>query len=377
MPPEILLRFTALGDILLAVPAARALLRRGIDLHWVIHRRWAPLAPWLPATVHLLGGMGDLLPLARRLRTWRPGRVHDLQGKPLSLALGWLLGAPVTRYAKRPWAEQWAAMRGGYPLRGGDPRPVWQRYLATIGEPAAPPDGRLVMPASCSPRVDAFLHEHGLASGAFVLIHPGAAHPGKVLPPAALAAVPAIWPRLAAIGDRADLSLPAGVVDLRGRLPLDLLPGVMAHARGVVSTDSGPMHLARAVGVPVVGIFLQTDPSLGFSPLPGAAVRIISRDLPCKPCSLHGQRATCPEGHWACRDLDWGTIAADLRRWFDHLAQATPPSAAAEEGPTRWRAADPPAGMRQGMSAAPPGRPAPSVWEPPASHVPTGVRQAP
>ncbi len=322
MGPEILLRFTAMGDILLAVPAARALARCGADLHWVIHRRWEPLARFLPATVHLIGGAGDLLPLARRLRRMRPARVHDLQGKPLSLALGWLLGAPVTRYAKRPLAEQWAAAWGKYPLRGADPRPVWQRYLDTVGETAAPPDGRLTLSASV-PAVDLFLREHGLEPGSFVLVHPGASHPGKALPAPALAAVAGIWPRLAAIGDRAEPALPAGMVDLRGRLPLDLLPGVMARARGVVSSDSGPMHLARAVGVPVAGLFLQTDPSLGFSPLPGPGVKVISRDLPCKPCSLHGQRATCPEGHWACRDLDWVRVVADLRTWFDGPALAS------------------------------------------------------
>lgn len=313
MAVEVLLRFTAMGDLLLAIPTARALAARGVEVHWVIHRRWGALAPFLPATVHLGGETEGSLRLARRLRHLNPRRVLDLQGKPVSRLLSCLIDAPVARYGKRPWDEQWQALRGRYPLRPTDDRPVWQRYLDVAGVGGEAPDGRLDLSAGRLAAAAAFLcDELGLAPHTFVLVHPGASHPGKALPVEAVAALLRAIPNPVVMGDHPEPPLPMAVRDLRGRLPLGLLPGVMALSRGVVSTDSGPMHLAGAVGVPVAGLFLQTDPRLGFSPLPSPRTKVISRDLPCKPCSLHGQRATCPEGTWACRDLPWEKVAAEV-----------------------------------------------------------------
>ena len=121
---------------------------------------------------------------------------------------------------------------------------------------------------------------------------------------------------LAAIGDgETPLPVPS-IIDLRGKIPLSELPWVMSLSSGIISSDSGPMHLARAVDIPVAGIFLQTDPCLGFSPIPGPRVKVISRPLGCKPCSLHGRRSVCPEKTWACRDLSWDEIAADIAAFF-------------------------------------------------------------
>ncbi|NLI77323.1 MAG: glycosyltransferase family 9 protein [Candidatus Riflebacteria bacterium] len=322
MPVEVLLRFTAMGDLLLAIPTARALAARGVEVHWVIHRRWGALAPFLPATVHLGGEAEGSLRLARRLRRRNPRRVLDLQGKPVSRLLSCLIGAPVARYGKRPWDEQWQALRGRYPLRPTDDRPVWRRYLDVAGVGGEAPDGRLDLSAARLAAAAAFLRDElGLAPHTFVLVHPGASHPGKALPAEAMAALLRTIPDPVVMGDRPEPPLPAVARDLRGRLPLGLLPGVMALSRGVVSTDSGPMHLAGAVGVPVAGLFLQTDPRLGFSPLPTPRTKVISRDLPCKPCSLHGQRAVCPEGTWACRELPWEKVAAEIGEFLGRASE--------------------------------------------------------
>ena len=387
MAATVLIRFGALGDVLLAIPVARALLARGDEVHWVLARRWAEFAPFIPATrVHLFGGTRDLLPLARLLRRLQPTQVLDLQGKAASVLLSSCIGAPVRRYAKRGWREGLRAATGAWPLRDPDERPVWQRYWDTAGLPALPagsvPDGRLrfeettdtwtrtpteaarpVMAgsvateqfpdkseiASASPRNDdvsgvrnddvsgarrddvppqkvqvsspsSFLQDFPRPP---LLMHPGASQPGKVLPPGAFAALLPVLPRpLVLIGDRLeplgiDLTSHPDMHDLRGRIPLPALPGFMARSRGLVTTDSGPMHLARALDVPLAALFFQTDPLLGFAPLPSGRSRILSRALPCKPCSLHGQRPVCPEGHWRCRDLDWAAIGRDLAVFFD------------------------------------------------------------
>jgi heptosyltransferase-2 len=81
--------------------------------------------------------------------------------------------------------------------------------------------------------------------------------------------------------------LPASV-DLTGRTDLGTLLGVLSRARGVVSNDSGVMHLAAALGTPVLGIFGSTNPSW-TRPL-GAHAGWVSHPVPCAPC----YRRTCP-----------------------------------------------------------------------------------
>jgi len=66
----------------------------------------------------------------------------------------------------------------------------------------------------------------------------------------------------------------------------------------IISGDTGPMHLAAASGKAQIAIFGGTHPSLGFRPLNDRAV-ILSADLSCQPCSLHGL-SECPQGHFNC-----------------------------------------------------------------------------
>jgi len=324
MAPTILIRFGALGDVLLAIPVARALQTRGEEVHWILGRRWAEFASFLPVDrVHLFGGTRDLLPLARRLRRLHPARVIDLQGKAASYLLSTLIGGPLRRYAKRHWREGLRAATGAWPLRDPDERPVWQRYWDTAGLPCSRetlPDGHLKLDTHA---VSPATFDAGTASDTpLLLLHPGASQPGKVLPAAALAALLDSLPGpIALIGDRPsplgiDLSGRRNLHDMRGLVPLPALPALMEKSRGLVTTDSGPMHLSRALDLPLAAIFLQTDPLLGFAPLPGGKTRVISRDLPCKPCSLHGQRSVCPEGHWRCRDLDWSALGRELAGFF-------------------------------------------------------------
>jgi len=93
--------------------------------------------------------------------------------------------------------------------------------------------------------------------------------------------------------------------------PLDVLAELVRGAQAAVSNDSGLMHLAAAVGVPVVAVFGSTHPALGFAPAgPGHAVLVSGRW--CQPCTLHG-RPGCPLGHHGCvTDLGIDRVLAAL-----------------------------------------------------------------
>ena len=77
----------------------------------------------------------------------------------------------------------------------------------------------------------------------------------------------------------------------------------------MVSTDSGPRHLAAALGIPTIGLFGPIDPSWSANYQPGAVE--LRLDLPCSPC---GSRI-CPLMHHRCmRDLSVSMVFAAVRR---------------------------------------------------------------
>jgi ADP-heptose:LPS heptosyltransferase len=73
-------------------------------------------------------------------------------------------------------------------------------------------------------------------------------------------------------------------------LELLQVAGLLSRCRLVLTNDSGLMHLANAVGTPVLAIFGPTNPRLGFAPILRGS-RVICDDVSCSPCSLHGERA--------------------------------------------------------------------------------------
>lgn len=87
----------------------------------------------------------------------------------------------------------------------------------------------------------------------------------------------------------------AKVVDLAGQTTLKDLACLYRQAAVVVTTDSGPMHIAAAVGTPVVALFGPTDPRR-TGPY-GRGHTVISKTLPCSPCFLKQCRTReCMEG---------------------------------------------------------------------------------
>jgi heptosyltransferase-2 len=72
-------------------------------------------------------------------------------------------------------------------------------------------------------------------------------------------------------------------------LPFPQVSALISRCRTILTNDSGLMHIAVALKVPVVAIFGPTHPQLGFSPL-GEKNIILCANVECSPCTLHGKR---------------------------------------------------------------------------------------
>jgi heptosyltransferase-2 len=87
-----------------------------------------------------------------------------------------------------------------------------------------------------------------------------------------------------AVADEVAAALP-DAVNLCGQTDVPALAAVLAGAAVVIANDSGPMHLARAVGAPTIGIFGSTEPR--WTAPRGGRVVIAAERPPCAPCYRH------------------------------------------------------------------------------------------
>src|SRR5262249_18440527 len=97
-------------------------------------------------------------------------------------------------------------------------------------------------------------------------------------------------------------------IDLTGRTDLPTLAGVLVSCRALVTNDSGAMHLAAAVGIPVTAVFGPTD-ERATRPI-GDAPSVVTGPAWCRPCMLR----ECPLDHSCMRGIGAARVVTALHR---------------------------------------------------------------
>ena len=221
-----------------------------------------------------------------------------LAGVPIRLGYGRKGGSRLLTHAVTDWRPYRRAHRSTwFGLLG-------RAFGASVGEPWL-----LEPPAAALAAADRLLLVQGHRPGRrLVLLEPGASYgPAKCWPAerfGALAArlhaesganVVTVGLRDALDRERIVYERSGGqILRTAGKTPdLLTLVGLLARADLVISNDTGPMHLAAAVGTPTLALFGATDPAVS-SPLGRGMRRLIYDPEPCSPCFLR----TCPlPGH--------------------------------------------------------------------------------
>ena len=105
----------------------------------------------------------------------------------------------------------------------------------------------------------------------------------------------------------------AGATSLAGRLSVGAFVALLARAEAVVSNDTGPVHLASALGVPTLAVFGPNTPVL-YGPL-AAGSRAFYRALPCSPClTTTNYRSSRCRIHTCTASIPAGEVAGALER---------------------------------------------------------------
>jgi len=329
----LIVRLGALGDIVHALPLAAALRTTWPEarIDWLVdvkHRaildRVTGLSSIVPVDTRQLRGDTGLVSVVQRLRAARYDVAVDAQGLLKSAVLAHLAGAGrvvglAPTHLREPlarWAyDELAAPAGPH---------VVDHALALAGAAGAavagPPRFGLAAPSSdVVARVRIAL---GIGAGQpFAVINAGAAWPNKRWPADRYGAIARHlrtrhgWPSIVAWGPGEE-DLAAAVVAAAGSGAAALAPptslgellAIVAAAGLLVSGDTGPLHLAAAVGTPIVGLYGPTDPARNgpWSP----ADMALSRH---RTCACHHQRR-CTAAVWCLGELGVDEVGAAVDR---------------------------------------------------------------
>lgn len=295
MQEVLILRFGALGDLVLATVLLEALRAGGAPsrITWVTKRRWASLLeadPRIDRLVPLEAGE-SVVALRRRL-----GRDFDLvldaHANLRSRLLCALLPGIPARRLRKDTVARWRYLHGLGRSKALDRR-LLDRYLELLDEPAPGARPRVHVEPSARARVrsgDGRRH---------VAVAIGAAHPVKQWPAERYAelvgGLVAAGLAVTVVGGPGEESLARGTAGSTGAevwdpgRPLSELAARLEACAVLVGNDSGLLHLAEAVGTPVVGLYGPTVPEWGYFPWRPAS-RVHEHELGCRPCSKMGEK---------------------------------------------------------------------------------------
>lgn len=313
-----------LGDVVLTTALAQTITAAWPDaeIHWLVRPDAKPLlAPTYGARVHTFdkrgvhSGLRGVRSIARTLaafdfdaaigvqRSLRTALLLAWAGIPTRVGFAgsagaWLYGHRVRKSGSHARDRLVGLARG----LGIDVPPTFERPHLDVSDEAR----MAVEQRSAREGID--------PTGEVVVVAPGSAWATKQWPSSSFGEAAAALCRagrdpVVVIGTSADRTRAAEVaraVERGGGVVVDATEGTsiaeatawIGRARIVLANDSAPAHIAAALGRPVVAVFGPTVPEQGFVPI-GDRVRVVQRDLDCRPCSRHGGER-CPIGTHEC-----------------------------------------------------------------------------
>jgi heptosyltransferase-2 len=339
----LLIRLSSIGDIVLATSVLKPLRDKfpKSEISMVVLSPYSSLLqenPYLTRIIdfevgqNFLSDLYSLLSFIRFIRKERFDLIIDLHRNLRSFLITLFSGSQKRiRYRKAILKRRWLVL-----FKKGKKKPGFihtvHRYLAALEPLDISPDHaapELFLKEEERERAERIVNsefkmknskfkDHNSPFTILVGIIPGARHATKRWNPSGFAALGKrlrreLKARIILLGDERDQKavrtiedeMDENVINLVGKTSLRELALILDRCEIIVSNDSGPLHMARGLGKPVVALFGPTVEEFGFSPYDTGETFssvTLSKELPCRPCSLHGS-ARCPLVHHNCMNL--------------------------------------------------------------------------
>ncbi len=288
----LILKPSALGDVVLAMPAFNTLRASfpEANISWLVRPEFAPVFDGTPRPDKLVifdrkalsswycnpKTCAELVKFLKQLRKSRYDLVIDLQGLFRTALFGWAtaakkrLGMDIAREMSG-WFYTQTVAHGDQPLHLVE---YYNRIAARAGAKQIVTEAELTPSDEAVTGVRGKLNENGLEFGQYAVLVTGAARDYKIWPAERFAQIAEhitnrFGLKVAAVGAPSEspavekiISLcKTNIVNLAGKTDIAELVAVMAGAKLAVSGDTGPGHIAWATGTPTVFIFGPTNPS--------------------------------------------------------------------------------------------------------------------
>jgi heptosyltransferase-1 len=327
----LILKPSAVGDVVRALPVLTAIRRRWPNAHiaWLVARHCSDVLVGHPALNQVIcfdrkayASVGRDLSITQaftrflaELRGCRFEMVIDMQGLFRSGLFSWASGAQVRigRGDGRELAGLFYTHRAAVDERRMHAAALNAGMVAPLGVKVRPATSDLYVSPEAQAVARQVLCENGLPAGTpYVVIVPGTNWQTKNWPAVRFGQVAAgfrqrLGLRAVVVGTASQRVMADEVrrqeptaIDLCGRSTLAELAAVIEGARLVVANDSGPLHMADALDVPLVGIFGPTRAEIvgPFRRTEG----VIRASLPCLGCGIrHLDR--CPAAHGCMKSV--------------------------------------------------------------------------
>ena len=329
MRKVLIIRFSSFGDVLQSLSIAGAIKQvyPACEIHWVTRSEFAPLISTHPGIQRVWSldresGFEGLIKLSSSLHRERFSHVYDAHNNLRSRFLGWRLcrlgGARLLRRSIYRWRRfllfRFRLNRFPKPFNG---QADLLRPLAKWGIGIeSPPVPQLFLDSRVTDKVAAEIS--ALVTGPFVALAPSAAFPLKRWPISHWRSLIELAPDLkfVILGGPGDQFLnelvetaPARVFNFAGKWNLVESAAAVQLARALVANDTGLLHVAEQVGTPCIA--LMGPAPFGFPSRP--LTKILELNLPCRPCSKHGQGpCTNPEFQKCLQGILPGQVRAEL-----------------------------------------------------------------
>jgi heptosyltransferase-1 len=286
----LIIKPSALGDIVQALPVLTGLKRRwpAAKIDWIVNDSLREILEGHPCLNRAIlyprqrwtspSRIPEIWRWGRRLREEKYDMTIDLQGLMRSALMTWAANSPrrlgllSAREGSRAFYNEYIADTA---------ISAAERYLTCLEHldiPVQPLDFQLAPRAPLPDGVEEF--------GSYIALHPYSRWRTKLWPWRYYQELVHSMPehRFVVVGEGPwfPLEAPGRLTDLRGRLTIGSLVSVLGRAQAILSTDSGPAHIAGALGRPTLVLFGATDwrktkPS-------GSHVSVRTHALFCSPC---------------------------------------------------------------------------------------------